>query len=261
MSQSKSLLFNRLEMIGFLLYFVILFCERLLALIFSVKTGGDYALLSGNGFNYAAYAVTAASLVAGTALAVKPCVNMIRCLKRGEAFSFETESTFLSVAVFTMLFGGMMHTGFTLAGVQFAAYGFLIAAFIVRTVETCCAGGDKFLSVFSVVYLTLFSMTVPVCYISFMALPLRAVFFAAEFSAVAVLVPAFGCMLGYFMKKGETLFSPVFPLLTLLLSGLTVGLQWKEKINYFVLIFLALTIALYLALGIVAWRRQKSQRA
>ena len=78
MSQNKSLLFNRLEVIGFLLYFVILFCERLLALIFSVKSGGDYALLSGNGFNYAAYAVTAASLVAGTALAVKPGVKMIR---------------------------------------------------------------------------------------------------------------------------------------------------------------------------------------
>ena len=255
--ERKSLLFNKLEIVGFLMYFIILFCERVLALVFSVSRGDEYSLLSGNGFNYVAYAVTAASLLAGAALAVRPFVKMYRAFVSEERFSFETESKPLAVAVAVLLFGGMMHTGFTLAGVQFAAYGFLIAAFIVRAVEKCVGGGDKFLPVVSVVYLTLFSMTIPVCYISFMAQPLQGLFFAAEGAAVAFLVPTFGYMLYLFMKDGVTSFSPVLPAVMLVLSGATVALGWTEKINWFVLIFVCLTVTVYLAFGFLARKKRK----
>lgn len=255
--EKRASLFNKLEIVGFLLYFVILSCERILALVFSVSRGDEYSLLSGNGFNYAAYAVTAASLLAGVILAVRPCVKMSRAFVSNERFDFETQSKPLAVAVAVILFGGMMHTGFTAAGIQFVAYGFLIAAFIVRAVEKCVGGGDKFLSVVSVVYLTLFSMTIPVCYISFLSSPLRSFFFAAEFSAVALLVPTFGYMAYGFMKDGVTSFSPVLPAVMLLLSGATVALGWTEKINWFVLIFVCLTVVVYLSLGLLARKKIK----
>ena len=261
MTEKTKGLFHRLEIVGFLLYFLILFCERVLALIFSVGKGGEYALLSGNAFNYVAYTVTAASLVAGTILAAKPFEKMLRALFAGETFAFEKEAQPLSVAVFVLLFGGMMHTGFTLVGLQFAAYGFLIAAFVVRAVERCLDGGDKYQTIVSVVYLTLFSMTIPVCYLSFLSDPLRTLFFVAELFAVAALVPSFGCMLSIYLKRGETSFSPVFPSLMLVLSGATVALQWKEKINYFVLIFMGLTVLTYLAFGLLAWRRRSGKSA
>ena len=257
--EKREAFFNKAEIAGFLMYFVILFFERLLALIFSVNRGDEYSLLSGNAFNYVAYAVTAASLVAGAVLAARPCVQLYRAFVSEEKFLFEEKSRPLAIAVFVLLFGGMMHTGFTLAGVQFAAYGFLIAAFIVRAVEKCFEGGDKFLTVVSVVYLTFFSMTIPVCYISFMTQPMQGLFFAAEFLAVFALVPAFGYLLYRFMKEGVTSFSPVFPAVMLVLSGATVALQWKEKINWFVLIFVALTVVTYLSVGLVALKRLKKR--
>ena len=259
MSSKRDLILNKLQVIGFLMYFVVLFCERLIAIVFSVNRGDEYSLLSGNAFNYVAYVVTALSLVAGTVLAVKPCFKMCRAFIFDEVFPFETQSKMLAVAVAGMLFGGMMHTGFTLAKVQFVAYGFLIAAFIVRAVEKCLAGEDKFLTIVSVVYLTVFSMTVPVCYISFMEQPLLGMFFTAEFLAVFLLVPAFGYLLFRFMREGITSFSPVFPAVMLALSGATVALQWKEKINWFVLIFVALTLLVYLSVGLVALTRLKKR--
>ena len=261
MTEKRKLLFNRLEIIGFFLYFVILFVERLLALIFSVHGGEEYALSAGNNFNTIAYSVTAASLVIGTVLAVKPCLEMGKCLFSSRIFSFETRSLDLAVAVSAILFGGMMHTGFTLAGVQFAAYSFLIASLILRAVEVCMDGGDKYLAVVSVVYLTLFSMTIPVAYISFMEMPLLALFFTAEFLAVFALVPIFGYMMYLFISEGVTNFSPVFPAVMLALSGATVALKWTEEVNTFVLIFVALTVLCYLAFGIIAYRRVKSRPA
>ena len=153
----------------------------------------------------------------------------------------------------------MMHTGFTLAGMQFAAYGCLIAAFVVRAVELCFSGRDKYLTIVSVVYLTLFSMTIPVAYISFMEMPLLALFFTAEFLAVIALVPIFGDMMYLFISEGVTNFSPAFPAVMLVLSGLTVGLKWTEEVNTFVLIFVALTVLCYLAFGIAIYRRVKSR--
>ena len=259
MPEKKRVVFHTLEIVGLLAYFLILFCERLLALIFSVRGGEEYALTSGNLFNYIAYAVTALSLLAGTALAVNPCVGMIRILRSRGLYSYEKDALPLAVAVAVILYGGMMHTGFTLAGVQFAAYGMLIAAMIVRAVEVVTAGGDKYLTILSVIYLTLFSMTIPVSYISFMEMPLRAFFFTAEYLSVLLLVPAFGYLFYRFMKEGVTSFSPLFPAVMLLLSGATVALKWSESINYFVLIFVGLTVLCYLTFGIVALRRVRSR--
>lgn len=259
MDNKKVRLLNKLQIIGFLMYFIVLFCERVLALVFSVNRGDEYSLLSGNAFNYVAYAVTAASLVAGVVLALRPCAWMYRSFVSEEVYSFEQNAKPLALAVAVILFGGMMHTGFTLAKVQFVAYGFLIAAFIVRAVEKCLEGGDKFVTVVSVVYLTFFSMTIPVCYISFMTQPLQGLFFAAEFLAVFLLVPAFGYMVFRFLKEGATSFSPVLPAAMLALCGLVVGLGWTEKINWFVLIFVGLTVLTYLSVGIVAFKRLKKQ--
>ena len=257
MAEKNRLLLNRLECIGILLYFIILFVERALALIFSVHTGDSYALISGNVFNYVAYAVAAASLVFGTALTVKPCLEMLGCLRSSRIFSFETRTLNLAVAVTVMLLGGMMHTGLTLAGAQFAAYGFLIASMIIRAVEMCLSGKGRFEAIASVIYLTLFSMTIPVCYISFMASPLRQLFFTAEFLSVFLLVPTFGYMFFRFMKDGVTSFSPILFGAMLLLSGAVIGFGWKEDANLFVLIFVGLTLVAYAGLAPVIYMHKK----
>ena len=88
-------------------------------------------------------------------------------------------------------------------------------------------------------------------------MPMRAIFFAVEFTAVFVLVPVFGMLLLKFYETGITSFSFVYPLLMFVLSGLTVALKWKEEINWFVLIFVVLTMLFYLSFGLVARKKFK----
>ena len=257
MQENRKKSFDHLYVAGFSLYFVILFVERLLAMIFSPRQGGEYALSSGNAFNYIAYSVTAASLLFGTVLFVRLFVICGRTLKARQEYDFGAHAREWAVAASVLLFGGMMHMGFTVAGVQFAAYGFLIAALILRAVEGCLKDGDKYTHVVSAVYLVLFSMSIPVCYISFMDVPLRVAFFVIEFAAVFALVPIFGVMTDRLMRRGVTTFTPIFPAVMTLLSGATIALKWRESVNWFVLIFAGLTLLCYLAFGIVAYRHEK----
>ena len=146
MSEKGKKITNGLKTAGFSLYFLILFVERLCALILSPTKGGVYALSSGDAFNYAAYVVTALSLAAGTTLFLRLFIRIGRSILAGKGYDFDPDVKDWTIASVAHLFGGMMHTGFTMAGVQFAAYGFLIAAMIVKCLENCLSGGDKFLS-------------------------------------------------------------------------------------------------------------------
>ena len=269
MNKKTTVILTKLKLLGLILYFLILFIERLLAVILSVRLGGEYALFSGNVFNYIAYGITAVSLVAGFVLMIRVLPAMFVSVFTSKEYDFGANYKPVVIAAMVLLFGGMMHTGFTVAPIQFVAYGFLIGSMIVRTIECCLevkhigaadgnagaasAGkGRGFASIVSVIYLTLLAMAVPVSYISFQELPMRAVFFAVEFTAVFVLVPVFGILLLKFYDTGVTSFSFVYPLLMLILSGLTVALKWKEEINWFVLIFVVLTTVFYLSFGLIA---------
>ncbi len=269
----KNTVLSKLKLIGFILYFLILFAERLLAVILSPAVGGEYALVSGNVFNYIAYAVTALSVVAGLVLMIRVLPKMFVSVFTRKAYDFDANRKSVILAATVILFGGMMHTGFTIAPIQFVSYGFLIAAMVVRTIE-CCREGKRlaaekdeltagkfrlrsYASVVSVIYLTLFAMAVPVSYISFQEMPLRAVFFAVEFTTVFVLVPVFGLLMLRFFESGVTSFSFVYPVIILLFSGATVALKWREEINWFVLIFLILTLVFYLSFGLIARAKVK----
>lgn len=249
---------NKLKIVGLVVYFVVLFCERLAACIFSFSNGGEYALVSGNYFNYVTYFVTVISVIIGTFLAIKPLIGMIKKLFSKELYPFEENYKSIVIAAMALLYGGMMHTGFTIAPVQFVAYGFLIFSMIVRTVEKCKEDkSSRYTSIVSVIYLTLFSMTVPVCYIVLKLGALTLPFYIAEFAAAFILIPVFGLMLYRFYITGVTNFSIINPLIMLILSGSAVALKWSEEINAFVLIFVVLTVVFYLAFGLIAWKKSK----
>ncbi|MCR5848490.1 MAG: hypothetical protein K6G75_10290 [Lachnospiraceae bacterium] len=256
--KKETLVTNKFKIIGLIVYYVVLFTERLLAVIFSINNGGEYALTSGHYFNYITYCVTVLSLVAGFVLSIKPVAGMLRSLFSKGFYPFEENYRYIVISAMVLLYGGMMHTGFTVAPIQFVAYGFLIAAMVVRTVEKCMEDKTKiYPSVVSVIYLTLFSMTVPVCYIALKLGELTIPFFIAEFAAAFILIPVFGIMLYKFFNDGITSFSPANPLIMFVLSGMAVALKWREEINAFVLIFVILTVLFYLAFGIIARLKYK----
>lgn len=244
---------NKLKMIGLMLYFVILPFERFLAVIFSIGYGNAYALNSGLPFSVITYFVTLISLIVGLGLSVFPFWSMLFKLFSKKPYPFEKRYKIIVIAAMAFLYGGMMHTGFTLAPVQFIAYGFLIASMVVRTVEKCKEDKSKsFASIVSVIYLTLFSMTVPVCYLAFELGSLTIPFYVSEFLAAFVLIPVFGVMLYNFFKDGVAGFSVVPPILMFILSGASVAFKWSFEINYFVLVFMILTLIFYLSFGIIA---------
>ena len=262
-------LLSKFKLIGLILYFLILFAERLLAGILSWNHGEEYALISGNVFNYIADGITAVSLGAGLVMMIIVLPKMFVSVFTSREYDYRVNNRKVVMAAMAILYGGMMHTGFTIAPVQFVAYGFLILSMVIRTIE-CCREAKRlakesgsevaaskaktlsFASIVSVIYLTLLAMAVPVSYISFQDMPLRAVFFAVEFAAVFVLIPVFGIMLYRFYDTGVTSFSFVYPALALLFSGATVALKWREEINWFVLVFLVLTVAFYGCFGMIA---------
>ena len=257
---SETLVSNKLKIVGLSVYFIVLFVERLLAVILSFNAGGEYALSSGHAFNFIAYGITVVSLVAGLILMAKPVFVMTRALFTKDKYPFAENYKSIVIAAMVLLYGGMMHTGFTVAPVQFVAYGFLIFAMIVRCVEECKEDKNKrFSSIVSVTYLTLFSMTIPVCYIALKLGALTVPFFVAEFAAACILIPVFGRMLLIFFNEGVTDLSFINPLIMLVLSGAAVALKWSEEINYFVLIFVILTVVFYLAFGIIAGKKNKKQ--
>lgn len=252
----KELLLNKLQIIGFVAYFIILTGERISAVILSRSRGGAYSLESGGFFPYAAYIVTCLSLLAGIALYLRPVLAATEKLFGSEKYDFKTNYNNIILAAIVLLFGGMMHTGQTLPALQFTAYGFLILAMLVRCIEACMAGVSKFASVVSFVYLTLFSMCIPVCYMTKLSAPRSVLFYIAEFTAVFILLPCFGKMLLNYFEKGVSSFALCMPLTMAVLCGLTVGLKWTDEINWFVLIFAALTLAVYFTLGLVAKKRR-----
>lgn len=259
-TDSRKNLYNDLKIAGISAYFLILFIERLLALIFSPNCGGAYAFSAKTPFNYVAYAITAASLCVGTGMFLRLFFLTVRAIRGGERRAFGWKANAWCAASTALLFGGMMHTGYTLLWLQFIGYAFLIGAMIIRCIEACADSTDRFIPIVATIYLILYSMSIPVCYLSFMESPLHELFYVAQFTTVAILVPSFGIMFARLMRTGEVLFSPSFAILLFLLSGATIALRWTEQINWFLLIMTALTILFYLTCGLTARRRQIARR-
>lgn len=254
--EKKELLFNKLIIIGFIFYFFILLVERVLALIFSVNQGGELALLNHTFIGVATYVVTALSVLGGLILFAKPCFAMLRKFFSKEKYDLENNYIKIILASMVFLVSGMMHTGFTLAPVQFIAYGFLIMSMIVSTIVYCLKDkGGRFQYIVSLIYLVLFSMAIPVVY-TISIKEFWVVFYAGEFLAVFSLIPLFGLALIPFFLKGKVNFSIFMIIPMVVLNTLIIGLKWREEINWFLLIFASLTLLFYLTFGLLARYKQ-----
>ena len=63
-----------------------------------------------------------------------------------------------------ILISGMVHTEYTIPGIQFASYGALIVAMVLKTIEKTGDGGDNIFMWYSLIYSVMFSMAIPVVY-------------------------------------------------------------------------------------------------
>ena len=153
----------------------------------------------------------------------------------------------LTLTAGVILVSGMVHTEYTIPGIQFASYGALIVAMVLKTIEKTGDGGDNLLMWYSLIYSVMFSMAIPVVYKS--SIDKAALFHTIEAVVSLSLVFAFTYMLNrVFLTKADDSMSLVPFLIMLIGDTLVLALRWKESVNSFVLIFASISTLMF-ALG------------
>lgn len=228
----------------FLLYFLILFGERLQSIIRSVK---DPELeLFGSGFHIYVYLLTFVSLAGFLVLFVFCNKIFLRSLFiRKTNVQNLVNYKMLCITGGVELLSGMVHTEYTIAPIQFVAYGMLIVAMILRTAYFQKETAGKALLWLSLGYLVALSMAIPVVYES--GLANANIFHFTEAIVSALLVYIFTYMLELvFLGKAQNLFL-VWPILVATIGdAFVIWLRWEEEINMFVLVSLVIALVLWL---------------
>lgn len=220
----------------FMLYFVILLLERVQSII---KISADGILTSV--FNSYASIVVAMSLVATAILLAIKCKGFWESLFNNAA---KPDYLWLSVTAGVMLISGMVHTAHTVAPVQFAAYGALIAGMILRTVQTTKGTGNTLSWWFSLAFVVALSMAIPVVYST--GIKQATLFYVIEAVVTLALIVSFTMLLINIMTgNGANLLWWIPAIIVLLGDTLVIALRWRERINFFVMFFAIITIALF----------------
>ena len=141
----------------FLGYFLVLFAERVQSLARICRT--SFAALYRTGFDGFVDTLTVLSLVATVLLLAFGCKGYWQSLVNPAVIP---DYSMLTVTAGVMLVSGMLHTEYTVAPVQFVSYGMLIIAMVLRTVQTAAGADHPGMFWYSLAFLTVFSMAIPV---------------------------------------------------------------------------------------------------
>lgn len=132
-------------------YFLILFGERIQSLI---RSFADKDLsMWGDGFSRYVNGICILSLAASVILLFTINRDFLKALVSDGT---QVNTKMICITIGVILVSGMVHTEYTIPGIQFAAYGFLIAALVIRTAKNNAMADDSILLWFSLVYLIFF---------------------------------------------------------------------------------------------------------
>ena len=138
----------------------------------------------------------------------------------------------------------MVHTEYTISWLQFISYGILIVGLILQTILNNKTEKNKVLLWLSLVYLISYSMAIPVSYECFLEYHL--IFHIIQGIATYCLVLLFTLLMIKIFQKENNIFIFEFFIPMFLLDSILIALMWKQEINYFVLIFAALSSLLFI---------------
>ena len=222
-------------------YFLILFGERIQSLI---RSFADKNIsMWGNGFSRYVNGVCILSLVVSVILLFTINRDFLKALL-SDATPVNTKMICITIGV--ILVSGMVHTEYTIPGIQFASYGLLIAALVIKTAENNSMADDSILLWLSLVYLISFSMAIPVVYESH--IDCAGLFHIIEAVVSVVLVAAFAYMAyRVFNNNAVNLFMLPPIIIAVIGDAAILALRWKEQINTFVLIFIVASVVMWFA--------------
>ncbi len=240
--------------LSFFVYFLLLIAERLISVSLSLANGVN---LYADGFSGYVYTVVFVSIGAFLVYLLIRCRKNIKAL-----FKMEEEPPFrdLIIAAGILLLSGMVHTEYTISGLQFASYGIWIAGILLKVILLAPNSVDKVLLWLSFAFLVSFSMAIPVMYRTY--LDTAKFFHLIEGIGGILLVGLFTYAVGSLFGGCHDLFHPSLLLTALVIDVPLIVMRWSEEPNIFVLIFASLTLALFIA-GIaykdIQRRKQKRQ--
>ncbi len=222
-------------------YFLILFGERIQSLI---RSFADKNIsMWGNGFSRYVNGVCILSLVVSVILLFTINRDFLKALL-SDATPVNTKMICITIGV--ILVSGMVHTEYTIPGIQFASYGLLIAALVIKTAENNSMADDSILLWLSLVYLISFSMAIPVVYESH--IDCAGLFHIIEAAVSIVLVAAFAYMAyRVFNNDAVNLFMLPPIIIAVIGDAVILSLRWKEQVNTFVLIFIVASVVMWFA--------------
>ncbi|MCR5187684.1 MAG: hypothetical protein K6C97_02020 [Treponema sp.] len=229
----------------FLLYFLILLFERGQSLIRVIKSGKGFFQSAFSGY---VNTLTCLSILASLVLLVGFNGGFWKSLFSTEAV---LNKNMLCITAGVLLLAGMVHTDYTISGLQFASYGILIAGLILQTILSAQAGAPLFKLWYSLAYLVVFSMAIPVMYES--SIKHAALFHVIEAFTAFILVVIFTCMMMALMNgQAVNLLLWIPFLFMLIMDTLIIAMRWKESVNVFVLIFASLATLLFIVGKVLA---------
>ena len=194
-------------------YFLILFGERIQSLI---RSFADKNLsMWGDGFSRYVNGICILSLAASVILLFTINRDFLKALLSDGT---QVNAKMICITIGVILISGMVHTEYTIPGIQFASYGFLIAALVIRTAKNNAMANDSILLWLSLV---------------------------AAFAYMAYRV---------FNNDAVNLFMLLPIIIAVIGDAVILSLRWKEQVNTFVLIFIIASAVMWLA-GFIASRR------
>ncbi len=236
----------------FFLYFILLIAERSISVILSLSNNIN---LYGNAFDGYVYSLVFLSVVGFLVLLIVKCRPNIKALfKPNEDIKFD----WLCVAGGVLLLSGMVHTHYTISGLQFASYGVWILGILLKVISIHSKNENKALLWLSFAYLVAFSMAIPVMYHS--TIEAHLFFHILEAIGSIALVAGFTYLLLRLFNDNGDLF-PIWPIiLAIVIDVPLIVLRWNEEINFFVLIFIALSTVLYLVGSVFKMEKSKMKK-
>ncbi len=222
----------------FFIYFVILLIERLISIILSFSNNIN---IFSNGFYIFAYLTTFISLIVFIIYLVFRFKLFIKLFNTKIEIN-NNDFNSLIIASGIILVSGMIHTEYTNLLLQFTSYAFLIVAIILKSV--LINTNNKLLLWVSTIYLLCYSMAIPVCY--YTTIQYDVLFYIIQGITMLGMVLLFTLLTLKLFNNKINLFNILPIIYGLILDIIVIALRFTDTINYFLIIFLSLSVILYI---------------
>ena len=223
--------------LAFFLYFFTLLGERSFAFISSITDGRSEYL--SDVFDVYWFVMHTASISTWGTFRILFCREGMAHIAHPKKYPIPYKN--LAIASGIILVSGMIHTPHTVTWLQFVAYGFLLLGMFFYVINH----KPTLSSILSYLFISAYSMAIPVVYRSFMATYGWFQFYEAVTSLV---------ILGFFTYllcrlyegKGQDLFHYPAVVAAIVLDIPLVIWRWEEERNYFIIVALSATVAIFI---------------